>query len=87
LAPDLLYQPAVRRTVAVSHYTDGAVSSAYAEGEKRSRARPGDFVGLVLVGTGLAAFQVVLDKGPRDQDKLAAQLDLIHQAVLQGIAD
>lgn len=33
---------------------------------KESKSRPVDFMGLVLVGTGLGALQVVLDKGQRD---------------------
>jgi DHA2 family multidrug resistance protein len=34
--------------------------------QRESKRYPVDFIGLVLVGTGLGAFQVVLDKGQRD---------------------
>ena len=37
-----------------------------AKAQRESKRYPVDFVGLVLVGTGLGALQVVLDKGQRD---------------------
>ncbi len=52
--------------------------------KKESRRHPIDFTGLVLVGTGLGALQVVFDKGQRE-DWFSSSFDYdFHDRVVRS---